>query len=85
MTHGKEETEHIKDLREDADLNQEQVTQVLHISQGTYSRYESGVLDIPTTTLIRLAQFYQTSVDYLLDLTNERTPPPRRRKGPQPP
>lgn len=65
--------QHIRDLREDADLTQQQIADFLHISQTTYSRYESGVLDIPSSTLIRLAQFYHTSVDYLLDLTGNKT------------
>lgn len=61
--------QHIRDLREDADLTQQQVSQMLNISQSTYSRYESGGLDIPSTSLIALAKLYDTSVDYLLDLT----------------
>lgn len=66
--------QHIKDLRDDADLTQQQVAEVLNVSQTTYSRYESGSLDIPSSSLILLAQFYKTSVDYLLDLTNNKTP-----------
>jgi len=66
--------QHIRDLREDSDLTQQQVAQVLHISQATYSRYESGALDIPSSTLIALAKYYHTSVDYLLDLTNNPAP-----------
>ena len=64
----------IKDLRDDADLTQKQVADLLKISQTTYSRYESGVLDIPSSSLIALARFYGTSVDYLLGLTSEKTP-----------
>ena len=64
----------LRDIREDHNLNQTQVAQVLHISQTTYSRYESGVLDIPSAALITLASFYGTSVDYLLG----RTDNPRR-------
>lgn len=64
--------QHIRDLREDADLSQQQLADLLHISQATYSRYESGALDIPSQALIALAKFYGTSVDYLLDLTNNR-------------
>lgn len=63
---------HIKDLREDADLTQQQVADILNVSQTTYSRYESGVLDIPSSSLITLAKYYKTSVDYLLDLTTNR-------------
>ena len=65
---------HIRDLREDSDLTQQQVAEVLNVSQTTYSRYESGVLDIPSSSLIALARFYKTSVDYLLDLTATREP-----------
>lgn len=65
---------HIKDLREDADLTQKEVADILNVGQTTYSRYESGVLDIPSSSLIALARFYKTSVDYLLDLTDHKTP-----------
>ena len=61
-------------IREDHNLNQTQVAQVLHISQTTYSRYESGVLDIPSAALITLASFYGTSVDYLLGRTDNPIP-----------
>lgn len=64
----------IRDLREDRDLTQRQLAEVLHISQASYSRYESGALDIPSGALIALAEFYKTSVDYLLGLTDEKTP-----------
>jgi len=66
--------QHIRDLREDHDLTQQQLAELLNISQTTYSRYESGALDIPSSSLISLAKFYQTSVDYLLGLTNHKTP-----------
>lgn len=66
--------QHIKALREDNDLTQQQIAKLLNISQTTYSRYESGALDIPSSSLISLAKFYKTSVDYLLGLTNSKTP-----------
>ncbi len=50
------------------------MAELLNISQTTYSRYESGALDIPSSSLIVLAKFYKTSVDYLLGLTNNKTP-----------
>ena len=59
----------IRALREDRDLKQSAVAALLHISQATYSRYESGALDIPTGVLIALAAFYGVSTDYLLGLT----------------
>jgi transcriptional regulator with XRE-family HTH domain len=64
----------LRDLREDRDLNQQAVAAVLHVSQATYSRYESGALDIPSAALIALAQFYGTSTDYLLGLTGNPMP-----------
>lgn len=66
--------QHIKDLREDNDLTQKQIAELLNISQTTYSRYENGVLDIPSSSLIILARYYKTSVDYLLGLTNNAAP-----------
>lgn len=62
----------IRDLREDSDLTQTQVAKVLHCSQRTYSYYESGGHDIPTEALIKLADFYDVSIDYILGRTNER-------------
>lgn len=67
----------IRDLREDRDLNQTAVAKMLGMSQTGYSKYETGENDIPTWVLIKLAQFYDTSIDYLLGLTNERKPYPR--------
>ena len=64
----------IRDLREDRDLNQTAVAKMLGMSQTGYSKYETGENDIPTWVLIKLAQFYGTSVDYLLGLTNEIAP-----------
>ena len=64
----------LRDLREDADLNQTQVAQYLGMSQTGYSKYETGENDIPTQVLIRLARLYRTSTDYLLGLTDKRDP-----------
>ena len=66
----------IRDLREDHDLRQVDVAEVLGMSQTGYSKYETGENDIPTAVLIRLADYYETSVDYLLGLTarKERYP-----------
>ena len=60
----------IRDLREDKDLSQTQVAKMLNISQATYSRYESGYLDVPSEVLIALSKFYNVSVDYILGLTD---------------
>lgn len=58
----------IRDLREDKDLSQSQLAEILNISQSTYSRYESGYLDVPSEVLISLSKFYDVSVDYILGL-----------------
>lgn len=62
----------IRDLREDNDLNQTQVARMLGMSQTGYSKYETGENDIPTAILIKLARFYNTSVDYLLGETDNK-------------
>ena len=62
----------IRDLREDRDLTQKQVAQMLGMSQTGYSKYEIGENDIPTIVLIKLADFYQTSTDYLLGRTDQK-------------
>lgn len=64
----------LRNLREDADLNQTQLANHLGMSQTGYSKYETGENDIPTQVLIKLAQFYKTSVDYILGLTDNRMP-----------
>ena len=60
----------IRDLRTDHDLSQKQVAEYLGMSQTGYSKYEVGTNDIPSQILIRLAQFYDVSVDYLLGETD---------------
>ena len=62
----------IRDLREDHDLTQKQMAQLLGMSQTGYSKYETGENDIPTAVLIKLADFYQTSTDYLLGRTDKK-------------
>ena len=62
----------LKDLREDADLYQKDVAKILNMSQTGYSKYETETNDIPTSILIKLAIFYETSTDYILGLTNEK-------------
>ena len=71
----------IRDLREDRDLHQKDIAKLLDVSQTTYSRYESGVLDIPSLSLIKLAEYHNTSIDYLVGLTNEKKPYKRSRRG----
>lgn len=67
----------IKDMREDKDLLQKDIAEFLNISQTNYSKYELGKINIPVTTLKKLALFFDTSIDYLLGLTNEQKPYPR--------
>lgn len=64
----------IRDLRIDRDLSQTELANILGMSQSGYSKYETGENDVPTAILIRLSQFYHTSVDYLLGLTNNPAP-----------
>jgi len=64
----------LRSLREDKDLNQGEIAKLLNISQTTYSRYESGILDIPSISLIKLANFHNTSIDYIVGLTDEVKP-----------
>ena len=61
----------IRDLREDRDLNQTQVANILGMYQTGYSKYETGENDLPTMVLIKLARFYNTSIDYILGETDE--------------
>lgn len=62
-------------MREDRDLTQIEVANYLHISQATYSDYESGKINVPFEALRKLADFYDTSVDYLLGRTDNNAPP----------
>ena len=64
-------------MREKHDWTQAKVAHLLHISQPTYSDYETGKVNIPLCALCALATLYGTSTDYLLDLTNEPIPHPR--------
>ena len=70
----------IRDLREDRDLNQTEVAKVLEMSQTGYSKYETGENDIPTAVLIKLARFYNTSIDYLLGETDNKERYPKQKK-----
>lgn len=62
----------IRDLREDRDLTQREMGEILLCSQRVYSNYERGELDIPTEILIKLADFHGVSVDYILNRTDKR-------------
>ena len=62
----------IQDLRTDADMSQKQLSEILHISQRSYSHYETGSRNIPVEMLIRLANYYDISVDYLIGRTDKK-------------
>lgn len=67
----------LKEIREDRDLTQKQISKVLNISQVVYSRYETGIRLIPIDKLVKLAEFYEVSLDYILGLTDEIKPYPK--------
>ena len=69
--------ERLRDIREDHDLKQSDIAKLLNVTQQTYSRYETDEISIDKESLIKLAEYYHTSVDYLLGLTDERKPYPK--------
>lgn len=68
----------LRDLREDNDISQKMLAEYLHIKQNTYSQYETGNREIPIDLLIKVALYFDTSTDYLLELTDEVRPYPRK-------
>lgn len=70
--------EHMRAMREDHDFSQSDVAKILHVHQTTYSEYERGAINIPVAHLKRLALLYGTSIDYLVDFTNDAQPHRRR-------
>ena len=70
----------IRDLREDNDMSQAEMAKLLKCSQQTYSRYESHTTEIPLESLIFLTEYYKTSTDYLLGITNQKEPYPKNGK-----
>lgn len=62
----------IRDLREDSDLTQKQMAEILHCSQQVYSNYELGQRDLPISVLIALAKYHNTTTDYILGLTDKK-------------
>ena len=62
----------IKAIREDIDLTQKQMAELLNVSQNTYSQYETGKIEWTASSLIIIADYFNVSVDYLLDRTNEK-------------
>lgn len=71
--------ERIRNLRIDHDYTQKQIAEYLNIKQNTYSQYEIGILNYPIDILIKLSIFYQTSIDYLLGLTDNPVPYERKK------
>ncbi|MEA4920203.1 MAG: helix-turn-helix transcriptional regulator [Clostridiaceae bacterium] len=71
--------ERIRNMREDKDMTQAQVARLLNIHQTTYSDYELGRLNIPTAVLIKLADLFETSIDYLVNCTDEIAPYPAKK------
>ena len=70
----------LKNLREDSDITQKQLADYLNIKQNTYSQYENGQRQLPLDALIKLAIYFKTSTDYILELTSETKPYPRTKK-----
>lgn len=64
----------LEDLRIDADMTQEEIASILNCKREVYRRYEKGIHEIPAWAVIRLAQYYQTSTDYIFGLTDVRAP-----------
>ncbi|MEG1142928.1 MAG: helix-turn-helix transcriptional regulator [Clostridia bacterium] len=69
--------ERIKEIREDRDLLQKDIAKVLNIKQQSYSRYEMGLIPLPTEKINILAEYYNVSTDYLLNRTDEKRPYPK--------
>lgn len=69
----------LRDFREDKDISQKKMAELMNVAQTTYSDYERGKINIPLDTLKKLALFFDTSIDYLLELTDESKPYPRKK------
>lgn len=79
MRYGVLKYNRIRDMRNDRNYSQTLVAKQLRIAQNTLSQYETGDRNIPNEVLVQLAIFYDTSIDYLLDLTDDPAPYPRKR------
>ncbi len=62
----------LRDLREDNDLTQTKIAEYLHIKQNTYSQYENGQRQLPIEILVKLAEYYKVSTDYILGISNDK-------------
>lgn len=73
-------TNKLRDLREDRDLTQADIEEILNVNQTTYSRYERGdINNIPLDVLIKMALFFDTSIDYILNVTDNKNPYKRKK------
>ena len=72
----------IRDIRNDRGLTQKQIAKILHVSQNTYSQYEIGTSRFPLDVVVKLAEFYDVSMDYLVGLADDPMPYPRKRRQP---
>lgn len=72
--------QNVRALREDTDTKQRELAAFLNVAQNTYSQYETGIIPLTADVLIKLADFYGTSVDYLLDRTDVKKPYPKSKK-----
>lgn len=72
--------ERIRMLREDHDIKQQEIAELLHIKQTTYSKYELGKVNIPLDAIMIIADYYETSVDYLLERTDVTEPYPKSKR-----
>ena len=79
MRWGEGMLQRLRDFREDRDISQKRMAEILKVAQTTYSDYELGKINIPLDTLKKLALFFDTSIDYLLELTDVSTPYPRKK------
>ncbi len=70
----------LRDLREDSDLTQNQLVEILHMHKTTYTNYEQGKREIPFSLVVRLAKFYNVTIDYIAGLTNDPRPLAEDRK-----
>ena len=73
------EIKRLRDLREDGDLTQQTVADILNMHRSVYRRYESGQRETPAWVVVKLADYYHVSTDYLLGRTDDPTPPARSR------
>ena len=73
--------ERIRNLREDSDLTQAELGRQINVPQRTYAYYESGQRMIPPQVLVALAEYYHVSVDYLLEVTDQKTPYPNKKES----